>query len=154
MSVRDTIFAALETRLLAVKTSAGYATNVAQVLRNALPSEQETIRDGYALVSLFDEGDSDVIQYGGSNDILIEVRYVIRAEIASTRLGLTPTQAADNWMGDMRKLVYTLNATPSLLAANVRSVEMKATVGWNVTETDAIIAIPIVILYWITQTTP
>lgn len=155
MSVRDTIFSALVTRLEAVTVANGYATNVSSpVLRNALPQESVTIPDGYALVSVFDEGDSATISYWTSNKITLETRYVIRAAIASTRLGLVPTQRADNWMGDMRKLAYTLSATPSLLSANVRSVSMDAIQGWNVSETDALIIVPFKILYWIDQAAP
>ncbi len=154
MSVRDSIFSGLVTRLEAVKTGNGYASNVALVYRNALPAESVTIKDGHALVSLFDDGKSATIQKGASNRLLKEARYVIRAKIQGTRMGLTPTQLADNWDGDMEELAYNLNATPSLLHANVCAVEMDAYAGWNVSETDAIIAVPFLVLFWFDQTAP
>lgn len=156
MSARDTIFAALITQLEAVTIANGYATTVvAPVQKNVAPQESRTIPDGQALVSLWDEGDGDVIQWAGGNDVLLETRYLIHCFIASTRQGLTPTALAGNWLGDMRKLAYTLNASPtSLISANTRSIEMMAIAGWNVTDQDALIVVPFKVLYWMDQVTP
>lgn len=154
MSVRDTIFAALVTRLEAVTPANGYNTTVTQVLRNTLPQESVTIPDGTALVSVIDEGDSEPLTYWSSNKMTLEARYVVRAIIATTQLGLVPTQRADNFLSDMRELAFTLSGTPSLLAANVRYVALDAFPGWNVTESDAVIAVTFKILYWIDQAAP
>ena len=154
MSARDTMFAALVTRLEAVTVANGYATNVSSpVLRNVLRQESVTIPDANAYVSVSDEPESAPITYWANNKITLKTRCIIRAVIASTRLGLVPTQLADNWAGDMRKLASTLSATPSLLSANVRSVAMDAIDTWNVSDSDALIVVPFKILYWIDQAT-
>lgn len=156
VSVRDTIFSALATRVGAVTVANGYASAVnSPVEKNVFANDSRSVPDGEALVSLFDEGDSEVIQYGASNRILLDTRYVIHSRIKSATRGTVPTALANNWLGDMRKLAYTLNASPtSLLAANVRSVEMEAVAGWNVGEFEALIVVPFKILYWIDQATP
>lgn len=154
MSARETIFANLITRVQAVTIANGYATDVVSpVDKNVLPKDSRTIPDGKAYVSIFDDGDGAPIQYGASNRILLELRFVLVTKITSTQYGLVPTALANNWMGDMRKLVYTLNATPSLLGSNCESVEA-GEVAWTVSDTDALIPFPVKILYWMDQATP
>lgn len=161
MSVRNTIFEALITRLGAVTVANGYATSVAVdggghpiVLRVIPHSEKLNVPAGKAIVAITDEGEIQPIRYYPASKLLLQTKYVIHAIIGGSAMGLVPTLAGNNWIADMRKLTRTLNATPSLLSANVRSVELEYFPGENVSEMNCFVVMTMSIIYWIDQTAP
>lgn len=144
------------TRLEAVTVANGYATDVVTpVQKNVVPQETVVIPEGDAMVSIFAGTDGPVIQYASGDEVLLQMTVMVLAAIGTTQRGLVPMEIANNWIGDMRKLAYTLNASPtSLLAANVRSVELDAIEEPSLSDTDARIVTAFKILYWIDQVTP
>jgi len=150
MSVRATILANLLAELATITTANGYATNVGEVLADVKHSQATNIGPGKVSVQIADEGDGEVIHNGAGGLTLIPMTIEIRGAIEGAVGEGVPYQTADSWLADLRKLIRK----PIVLGANFRFARVLATPTINLFGSDAIVRVPVEIVYWFDQDAP
>jgi len=143
MSTRSTILGNLVTELGTITTANGYATDVGEVLADVKHSQETNVGPGKVSVQIEDEGDDDATHVGAGHKALIAMKVMVRGAIEGAIGAGVPYALASSFAVDVRKLV----AKPIVLGAAVRLAAVKGVGPINLSRSDAIVHIPLEIVY-------